>query len=121
MQDDELRISATDLAWVAGILEGEGCFHHNVYKHADGHSFLHQSIAVEMKDLDVLEKLLDIVKMGTIQYKGQRNERRAETWVWRVYNRKKVVALCNLLLPHMSARRSQKIIELLEACDKCGR
>jgi hypothetical protein len=106
------------VAWAAGILEGEGCFSICTRKTAK-HD--HKTLAVhcEMTDEDVVRKLHSVFQVGTVverkNMSGRRDTRtRKITFIWSVQNHKGISEVCNLILPHMGARRKQKILELIE-------
>ena len=103
MVDDEL-----EWAWVAGIIEGEGCVAH--YE-----KFRQTYLAVEMKDLDILERLQRITNLGNIRKKSARGNSK-ETYLWSVQNKPGVKLICERILPYMGERRTAKMKEVLSKC-----
>lgn len=106
------------VAWAAGILEGEGCFSIFVRKSAK-HD--HKSLAIhcEMTDEDVIRKLHAVFNVGTVLERlntsGRVDRRvRKKTWIWSVQNHKGIHEVCTAVLPHMGIRRKEKIKELLD-------
>lgn len=91
-----------DLIWLAGLLEGEGTF--------DMHKNKYPRIRVGMTDRDVVGRVatllgtsirMTISKVGyKSSYHAELSGQRAADMMWR-------------LLPHMGARRSSKIGEIL--------
>lgn len=93
----------TDIAWAAGILEGEGSFNQkNSYA---------INISCNMTDLDVLEKLQRIFG-GNIYTVKKRKEHWKQSWVWSL-NGKEALHTVIILKPYMMSRRSTKIQYLL--------
>ena len=106
------------VAWAAGILEGEGCFSIFVRKSAK-HD--HKSLAIhcEMTDEDVIRKLHAVFNVGTVLERlntsGRVDRRvRKKTWIWSVQNHEGIHKVCTAVLPHMGSRRKEKIKELLD-------
>ena len=94
-----------DLAWLAGLIEGEGSF----LVHLVRHKFYTIAIQVVMTDEDVVRKCLSVSGMGTVTKPRQRNPKWKPIWVWRVHKRTDVVALMNDLYPYMGKRRRAQI------------
>lgn len=110
------KISSKDLAWVAGLLEGEGCFS-SCNTGSGGHygkkRYSYPQIQVTMVDLDVLERLLEIVGIGSITGPHRvRSEHHNPTWGWKVTGAK-AAKLMELIKPHMGLRRTARIEEAL--------
>jgi len=96
-----------DRAWVAGLLEGEGCF-------GSQRKSRHQSewrVQCKMTDYDVIKRLRKLSKVGTISVVPACG-RRKEIYYWRCSG-EPAIALMRELLPLMGLRRSRKIRELL--------
>lgn len=102
-----------EIAWVAGILEGEGCFHvkRNWYNQP--------SITVDMTDEDILLRLAKFTEIGRVYgpYEGVNKPK----WHWKVQRINDCIALCNAVLPWMGERRTEQINSLLEATVREGR
>lgn len=98
-----------DLAWLAGLLEGEGCF------------FLQRSskdrdrvcIAVESTDEDVVARAAAL--MGIESFHSVLRPERTKRIFRARLGEPKSISLMRELRPYMGARRRQKIDELLEA------
>lgn len=97
-----------NINWVAGILEGEGCF-------MIGKSG-RLTVNLTMTDLDVVEKFHKIVGFGNI-YKEALRDNRKQAYTWRVGNRREVRAFIEILQPYMGERRSSKIQNMLDWFD----
>ena len=95
-----------DIAWAAGLLEGEGSFLLQT-----GTSYL--KVQVHMTDLDVLESLQRIFG-GTIHSVAKRKEHWKDAWAWNLSG--DVAKRCmEEVYPYMHGRRSLKIKECLSA------
>ena len=113
--------SPTDVAWAAGLLEGEGCFS---ICHRKSAKWDHKTVAVhcEMTDEDTIQKLLSVFKVGTINQRlsMKRNDGRIrkDTWIWSVQNHSGIELVLKSVHPYLSKRRTQKAEELLEYIEK---
>lgn len=56
-----------DLAWAAGIFEGEGCFVHIKHPHKNRQQRRYLGMTVTMTDHDVLKRFVDIVGIGSMR------------------------------------------------------
>ena len=111
-----------DIAWAAGLLEGEGCFSRHVRKKNNQLSF---AIHCEMTDEDVVRKLHSIFNVGTVVIRlnmtGRKDKAvRKQSWIWSVQNKKGIVEVLTAIKPYMCGRRLEKINlilgDLVENC-----
>ena len=92
-----------DIHWLAGIIEGEGCFF------SGGTSI---SLYIKMSDEDVIKKAADI--MGCEYVKATKNNPKyKDLWSVRVGTMKAVEWMFTLY-PLMSSRRKEKIRECIK-------
>jgi len=101
----EMKATDLELAWVAGILEGEGTF-----RVTDSGSTI---VSVEMADLDVLQKLQTVLGFGTLGNERKRGENRRTTWTFQISGRRDIEQLLNAILPYMGERRTKQIATVL--------
>jgi len=101
----EMMATDVELAWVAGILEGEGTF-----RVTDAGS---TQVTAEMADLDVLQKIQRVLGFGTIGNERKRGENRRTTWTFCVSGRRDIEQLLNAILPYMGERRTKQIATVL--------
>ncbi len=73
-------ISPAEAAWIAGIIEGEGCFSPSGDRGA-------WSICVVMTDQDVIQRLHDLTGIGSIYTMREADNTRKKAWQWGIYNR----------------------------------
>ncbi len=98
-----------DVAWLAGLLEGEGCFH-------EGHTgrTLTPQVEVAMADKDIIERVAQFFGGTSVtpKYRQKMNPN------WRTQYRtlatsKRAVIIMQAILPYMGKRRSAKIRSIL--------
>ena len=92
-----------DIAWVAGILEGEGCFDYN-------RSPKYPRIRLEMTDEDVVRRVSDVIG-GRITEPKRRNDW-AQSYLLTL-NGAEAHRAMTAVLPWMGQRRKEKIERLL--------
>lgn len=114
------KITPMQLVWLAGLLEGEGCFslqHYRGGKRTSKHYAL-PSIELGMNDRDVV--LRAGLLLGGNQKKPRKRVQRPPhkpAFVWRV-NGSRAVHVMKRLLPHMGSRRSKRIVGLVRAYER---
>lgn len=109
--------SKENIAWVAGLFEGEGCFSLRFYKNKT-----YISTRIIMTDFDVLSKLKFIVKEGVLSgpYNNVRKDGKArKQWMsWTLNEATPQIALIRSILPWLGKRRKQKALECLKILHK---
>jgi hypothetical protein len=105
-------IDTKDIHWLAGLLEGEGCFQYRRYKSKISKQLWYPQIKVEMTDLDPIAKAAKLlgnkVNRGKLLPSGKRcylaqvMGRRAIEWMMTLYSL-------------MGERRRAKIKEIITA------
>src|SRR5919108_5099564 len=97
-------VGIKDLAWLAGLLEGEGCFHHR-----GSHSI---TIRVSMKDEDVIRRAAALLD-GPVDAFAPRSPHHSPMFATRVHG-KRAAEWMMTLWPLMGARRKASIKECLQ-------
>lgn len=105
-------LNLTELAWAAGLFEGEGCF--NVRLGSRRHLFYPQAL-LKMTDEDVVRKFHRIVGMGSVYFKGVPKGGLKPQWCWRIGTFEHVQALAVIFWAHLGFRRKAKIKAMLLA------
>lgn len=107
----------TDVAWLAGLLEGEGSF--GLYSSKGQKAY--GVIALEMTDLDVVRRAAELMEVGdrvnevTSPTKLRRQAAGQAQRSYRVYaNGANGRRAMTLILPFMGQRRAAKITEILK-------
>lgn len=109
-------ISEADLAWLAGLLEGEGTFFMQK-GHKNGVCYQYPIIVVSMTDEDVIDRVAYL--FGTSSHKESQRYyadlgvSRKPSWRASAAGTR-AVSLMQSLLPWMGKRRGEKIKELLK-------
>lgn len=104
-----------NIAWAAGILEGEGCFLKSKDKRSNYHKV---AIQVEMTDKDVVEELQRIFG-GSLWESNYPSKFKAfpnakPSWRWSVHRQQEVFDTLIKVMPYLKFRRLQKAKELFE-------
>ena len=97
-----------DIAWAAGLFEGEG----TLYVTAQTGT---PCAALKMTDEDVVRRFASIIGEGRVS-KAIPGFPRKPIWLWRLGTKAKVSALIELLYPYLGERRRAKADEILTIC-----
>ncbi len=106
----------TDLAWLAGLLEGEGCFYLGWRKTRKGEARPVATIVLTMTDKDVVQRAADLMETTIFGGKTRGNQIKAP-WTCSVTRNNETNRISRLLRPYMGERRQAKIDQILEATD----
>jgi hypothetical protein len=102
------RINEVELAWLAGILEGEGCF--TIVRSGKARNYEYPMVTVKMTDYDVIARVAQLFGTDRIYTSYLPSGKTAYTTSLTILP---ALEMMELLLPHMFGRRSIKIRELL--------
>jgi intein/homing endonuclease len=102
-----------NLAWAAGLFEGEGCF----YARSDGkYSGGNLALYINMTDRDVLQRFLEVIGGGSLAparlEKGRKNSK--PVYRYSLYGDKYCLAVAYALFPFMGERRRAKIGQMVD-------
>lgn len=107
-----MAISTFDIYWLAGLLEGEGCFCISK-RHANGKTYPKIVISLDMTDLEPVEKVSKLFNRKI--WKNNRLAEKGYKPSYRVISENnKAAAWMMTLFPLMSPRRQNKIKECLD-------
>lgn len=98
-------MTEAETAWVAGVLEGEGCFDHN-------RTARYPRIRLEMTDADVVERVRSLVG-GSLRRPRNRHPSRWKDSLLLTVNGDAALRLMVAVRPWMGSRRGEKIDSLL--------
>tara|TARA_R110002012_G_scaffold186234_1_gene352912 strand:- start:1540 stop:1887 length:348 start_codon:yes stop_codon:yes gene_type:complete len=99
--------SETDIAWAAGIFEGEGCLSYTKVK--DSWSF-----QIEMCDKDIIDKLVTIFPLNVTESKRRnRPEHHVQPYIARISARDVVFECVCTIYPYLGLRRREKCDEFI--------
>ena len=99
---------STQIAWAAGLFEGEGCIHFDKQSLA--------SVKISMTDYDIVQRFADIFDLkvnGPYSYTGWRSHHKP-CWVVKSKAQSKVRSILNELLPYFGSRRAHKALDILD-------
>lgn len=122
--------SDTDIAWAAGLFEGEGCFFAtDKYERKTGTVRHCHSAQLAMSDLDVVQKFQAIVGVGGIVVVPPKKPHHKTMYRWQIQSRSGLERVADLFMPYLGKRRLEKLGEVLAVlpidhdpliCDYCG-
>lgn len=100
-----LERTPVDVAWAAGVFEGEGCITISGVTGPRPQARL----KMNMTDEDVVRRFHLIVGIGTVR-EDRRFEKRGwkRQWEWYIGSRAGVLTVLDLFGPHLGARRSAR-------------
>lgn len=101
----------TDLAWLAGLYEGEGCLYLGkritaTKVNRKGENLYQWDIT--STDIDILEKAKTLVGLGKIVNIGRRQEHHKIKYRYRLYSAHEIYKVMKLLYPWLGIRRKKK-------------
>jgi hypothetical protein len=118
MQNRNMEHNNNDLiAYAAGLFDGEGSINYAKYKcnKPNGKTYLKWNVAMEiaMTDLDCIKNFYDIVKVGSIHYKGigKGSLAKIPQWRWRC-SHQNALKLAKLFIPYSVTKR-KKLLKII--------
>lgn len=114
----------TDIAWAAGLFEGEGCIHADPYFLGDGTPRYRFVLSLGMTDQDVVEKFAAVVGYGRVRAQRRTDcvqEHWKQQYIWEIGSREHCLRIIGMFLPYLGRRRLQKVAEILPLMDSVDR
>lgn len=109
-------MSVTEVAWVAGIMEGEGYFYVGQRTAKDGSLYPIFNLRLNMTDRDIVDRFAAVVGMGTVRGPLPVQEAHHKpAYSWSICQRNEVACFCRAVLPWMGERRGARIGQILSA------
>lgn len=109
-----VTLSPTDLAWAAGLIDGEGCIGIYPFKSGTSRYGAHYQLAlyVRMTHEQTINRLLDMFQVGSVHHATARALRHKDTWAWTCYSEHALFVL-KLIQPYLvtKAKEAQVGIE----------
>lgn len=102
---DEIR-----WAWIAGIIEGEGCF--GITAPSRGRNTANGRIVVNMTDGDVILRLKEWAQRGTVSGPRARPKGCKPIWTWTVSRCEDVLYVIQRVSPYLLSRRADRAAQL---------
>lgn len=104
--------SDPEIAWAAGVLEGEGCF--TLVRNSKAKGGRSAKIVLQMNDLDVITNVRKVFDLKGKIYRRPPRGNSKESWTWTVYRASDVKEILWYVLPWLGKRRKEKAKELLD-------
>jgi len=103
-------IAATDLAWLSGIIDGEGC----ITAHQNSIRSLGFRVTIESVSPVMIEKVRNVLHQCKVEYRTEgpmwRERSTRPSQRIRVDKKQAVQRLCNLMLPYSVVKRAELIL-----------
>ena len=107
--------TSEDIAWAAGLFEGEGCiFQGKGRPRKDGTILLYPRMTLNTTDQDVLNKFAKIVGVGGIKIVETKEAHWKTQYQWWLTNTEEVKSLLKQFRPYLGKRRLAKADQVLE-------
>lgn len=100
-----------ELAWLAGLIEGEGCF--GCYQRS-GRSDFQLQFALASTDQDVVERAHGVMNLGRVTGPWNGGRGHKDVWTWRIAHPQAFMTLVSAIWSYMGERRQTKITEALK-------
>lgn len=104
-----------EIAWAAGVFEGEGCFS---LMQQRGRSSVSLLAVLGMTDRDVVARFHEIVGVGNVTIRDRPDPRHKRQWIWQAAAIDDVRHVIRLFSPWLGERRSARAAEVLAAYDE---
>lgn len=101
-----------DIAWSAGLFEGEGCIQINRKNRKGIRPQVH--LTLKMTDLDVVKRFAKAVGFGSIRGPYQYSTKHKPAWVWTWHGREALAWAQKNWLHLLGKRRRAKLLEAIK-------
>ncbi len=104
--------SREDLAWAAGLFEGEGCITWRQNTARNGQ--VYPALQVKMTDEDRVRRFREVVGVGLVRpHVRPMKSHHKQQWAWKVYSYESCQAVIALLWVWLGPRRRARAVEVL--------
>lgn len=104
-----------NVAWLAGILEGEGCF--TFYPNRQTRTSVKPSgafgVEIQSTDQDVVDRVESLVGTGSRSIRCMTNPNHRDAYSWKLSRRADVLSVLLAIRPYMLSRRAARIDEMI--------
>lgn len=100
------------IAWAAGLFEGEGSFYQNTIK-KKGKVYYYPSIALRMTDKDIVDRFAQIIEHNDLRLQKRTNPKHKDIWEVRVRQLEKVKEVADAFWPFLGSRRKAKFLAIV--------
>jgi len=106
-------MNTNEICWLAGLLEGEGCFSLKSYK---GGRYGYPRIQINMNDRDVIERVASMIGANVLGPYGcnRTDVANAQPYFAVCIQGKRAAEIMAMVRPYMMARRAAKIDEIIQ-------
>lgn len=120
------KMSAIDIAWLAGLMEGEASIGawNAASRKADiaSKNTKYARVTVSSTDKEILDRVLELTGIGSIvlHYAGNRKASHKQSWTWTVGKAEDIIhLLCTVVsYGHFSKHREIQILEATEVASE---
>ena len=116
----DLKLNSVEIAWLAGLLEGEGTFdidNRSSTRYANSTSPAVPVVSVSRTDEDVIAKIAGLVGKAYFLQK-RKTVKGKQVYKVSTQSRPILTYLLPLLLPHLGKRRSVEVVKQIDLLDK---
>lgn len=99
-----------DLAWLAGLYEGEGCL---VRKHDTRNDTVSWELSISSTDEDVIRRAHAVARVGSINFIKRQKPHWSDKYRWRVSKRDHIARVINEIIDQLGIRRRVRVEEFL--------
>jgi hypothetical protein len=103
----------TNVAWAAGLFEGEGSIMHGSYLRPTGSVATRRRLSMESSDEDVMRRFTAIVGAGSIHEVPGRKSHHKLMFKWETARWADIERILQSFMPYLGERRAEKARELL--------
>lgn len=101
--------SNCEIAWAAGLYEGEGWISVERHQYKDTVCY-YTVLGIDMTDKDILDRFPEIFDYGSVKPKKKgKKDHYKEQFTWRVYKYSKILEVVELISPWLGKRRLLQI------------
>ena len=104
-------MTTTEIAWLAGLYEGEGCLNKDKRRKAS------YRINIVMTDKDVIERLGRVSGVGKVRGQTKQEAHHKDQYRWTVHKRKDIRSILSNILPYLGDRRAHDALNALDAIE----
>jgi len=102
----------SEIAWAAGLFEGEGCTYPN---HRKDRPNPVPVMCLSTTDKDVLERFVQVVGVGPMSARSKKQPQYKQQWVWTISGFERVQAIGAAFWPWLGERRRAQWVRTLDA------
>jgi hypothetical protein len=105
-------VNDVEIAWAAGLFEGEGCFTVQRQRQYPPYVYVYPQASLGMTDEDMVRRFHAIVGVGNVSPMIVDKRGYKPMWRWQAYG-EPVLGVIEMLGPYLGQRRRERALELL--------